>query len=219
MDNLIISKKGKAPAFYSIGGILIFIFSALSFYTSFEPRFGYEVEMHEIISFAAPFILLVVSCALFSSAARHNKAYIKIYSDHIEGCGVCGKFGTRAQNFSFALSDSYTVTREGNFICVNCSGNTYYISFSPSDANAVYFAAVNKHYSGSVNQSQVSAPEKSYSGSMHSNPPKTNYSAPAPEQVKIFECPMCKAKCSIPAVSGKIKINCPKCNNSFVVEN
>ena len=34
---------------------------------------------------------------------------------------------------------------------------------------------------------------------------------------KVIECPDCKARLRVPKEKGKIKITCPKCSNSFLI--
>ena len=34
---------------------------------------------------------------------------------------------------------------------------------------------------------------------------------------KVLDCPSCKTRLRIPKAKGKLKINCPKCSNSFLI--
>lgn len=34
---------------------------------------------------------------------------------------------------------------------------------------------------------------------------------------KVIDCPFCKARLRVPKGKGKIKITCPKCSKSFIV--
>lgn len=199
MSNLIISKKSIIPAANIIFTILGAIITVLNIYTSgFDADFGSEVEFHEVVSFASPFVLLVVTAFMLGSSLRYNKSYINIYNDHIEGYGVCGKFGNTAQSFNLSQRDFYTITREGSYICINCNGKNYYLCFSDADANQIYQTAVNLKNSGARN---------------------AEYSYIPPQGDRVYTCPRCRANCRVPQVRGTIRITCPKCRSSFTVNN
>jgi len=144
MEKLVITRKGTAPSKYYIGGFLILVLAFFGFYTSFDPDLGSRIEIHEVMSFVAPFLLLVASCTLFISAYRHGKAQISIYTDHIEGIGVSGKVGTKSRNFNFASGDSYVIKQDDNFIIIECRNESYYIHLFPKDAGKILTAVTNE---------------------------------------------------------------------------
>lgn len=229
MSRFLISKKGRMPMVLMILG-LVCIVACIGMFASGATEHHYgDSDFDDFSKAAAPIMLAMAGLLCVVSAYSYGKTSVSVYDDHIEGVGV-GKAALAPHSFYFAKNLNYTVQQSKGQLKISCGSETYTVSLTPADAQAVYRCV----YSGGASWSNPNpaprpAPTPKPNPAPRPTPtpkhepapaPKPNPApAPAPES-KIASCPHCGAKCRVPAGKGLIRIACPNpvCKIPFTFE-
>lgn len=237
-NQLLISRKGRAPKANVICCILMLGLAGLLFAFTFDGSPGSGDDFLEILS---PILTTVAGLLIGFTAVRFTNAYINVYADRVEGYGMLTKGDVRGQTFSLKRSE-YTVSVEGNnYICIRGNNSTYYMYFSPEEVRQIYDSIQNGTRYDSQNayqqpmgqQNAYQPPQQQYQQSnpqpqpqsqqQPTTPPPTqnnggyaHFEAAPPEpETLIFACAVCGAQCRVPSGHGVVMITCPKCGNKF----
>ena len=241
-NQLLISRKGRAPKANIVCCILMLGLAALLFGFAFDGSPGSDDDFLAILS---PILTTVAGGLIGLTALRFTNAYINVYSDRVEGYGMLNKGDVRGQTFSLKRSE-YTVSIEGNnYICIRGNNSTYYMYFSPEEVKQVYDSIQNgtKYASQNAYQPPVGQPnayqqppqQYQYQPQQQyhqpnpqpqpqpTTPPPTQQNggyahfeaAPPQPEALVFVCAVCGTQCRVPSGHGVVMITCPKCGNKF----